>query len=638
MDHPKPPAPHPARAAQEVAGESRTAVKATPPHAEHVTWAAVEHAADQLANPKRSLLETDAIELAGVHRASPLSIVASALSGLGAIAGLILLVLIRGFIDPNPTELRDTLAFAAALLGISIVSAVITWRTRTWELADKGLVLSSGLITRKRLVVPYDHIHAVSTSSGLFERLLGLITLDLDTGAAETEGTATNIKGLQAGLSRALQAELFRRKAAIVGGASEASAATPCDATAQRDDTLPYHHQAEGQQGTPKQADRPGQAAIEAARTTQDAATPPVSLTPPEPLATYRLTRRQLFLAAASQTRIFAQAAAFVILIVQGINFLHESHLLSLSGVAGNIAALNTALIVGAVVALIAVALVVGLVVSLSISLVSWAGFRVQRFSDRVTLERGLLERAAHAIAPERIQYLRLDQNLIQQALGYTQVRAVVVSGTGNEENSSTAGGVVLHPFLPVDEVEAFLSQMVPDYAAVLPNTVLHPLPRVAWRRQAFRTGLGIIALTAALATAVYIVHQVFFAGNAFTNVASTALTVCAIVIGVIAATRLIIGAVLRCRASRIGHGKRHLAIIDGGTRCRTSIIPRHNLQHATQAANPFQARADVATFSCMTAATGALSLRDITQEDAAELLAWLRPTTAKNNAPQNEL
>ena len=635
MDRPEPPAPHPARADDHVEGESRTAVKATPPHAEHVTWAAVEHAADQLANPKRSLLETDAIELAGVHRASPLSIVASALSGLGAIAGLILLVLIRGFVDPNPTELRDTLAFAAALLGISIVSAVITWRTRTWELTDKGLVLSSGLITHKRLVVPYDHIHAINTSSGLFERLLGLITLDLDTGAAETEGATTNIKGLQAGLSRALQAELFRRKAAVAHGITNATSfgvATP------QGNGLPYCHQAEGQPSVPEQAAHSEQPDAETTRAEQEAAASPAAPVPPEPLATYRLTRRQLLLAAASQTHIFTQAAAFVILIVQGLNFLHESRLVSLSNVAGSIAALNIAIIVGAVAVLIAVALVVGLVVSLAISLVSWAGFRVQRFPDRITLERGLIERAAHAIAPERIQYLRLDQNLIQQALGYTQVRAVVVSGTGNEENSSTAGGVVLHPFLPVDEVKAFLLQMVPDYATVLPNTVLHPLPRVAWRRQAFRTGLGIIVLTAALATAIYIARQVFFAGNAFTNVASTALTVCAIVIGVIAATRLIIGAILRCRASRIGHGKRHLVIIDGGTRRRTSIIPRRNLQHATQAANPFQARAGVATFSCMTAATGDLALRDIACSDAAELLAWLRPTTAKNNAPQNEL
>ena len=94
----------------------------------------------------------------------------------------------------------------------------MTWRTRTWELTDAGIMLCSGLVNARRLQVPYEHIHTVNMSSSLMERVLGIMTLDLDTGAADTEGQVTSIKGLQAGVAEALREELFRRKAAALAG------------------------------------------------------------------------------------------------------------------------------------------------------------------------------------------------------------------------------------------------------------------------------------------------------------------------------------------------------------------------------------------------------------------------------------
>ena len=571
-------------------------------------WDEMARTAERLTDPARSILETASPELAGVHRASPLTIVSAAAGGLGAIAGLILLAIVRGFVDPDPQQLRDALLFAAALFGISLAASIITWRTRTWELTGEGLVLASGLITRKRLVIPYGHIHAVGASSSLVQRVLGLITLDLDTGAAETEGDAASIKGLQTGLARALQAELFRRKAAAgVASTRTGDEGTTTVEAAPRD-------RAAACEGTEPMGESTAPAGENAAPANASFAAPE------EPIASYRLSRRQLLLAAASETRVLGQAAAFAILLVQGVNFLHESRLLNLSNTADDLAALPATLIIAASLALVAASLVAGLLISFAVGLVSYAGFRVQRFSDRIVLERGLLDRVARTIASERIQYLRIEQGLVRQALGYAQVRAVVVASPGGDAGGS-AGDVVLHPFIRLDEVEPFLAQIAPAWAGILPHAVLRPLPRAAARRQALRTGAGIIAVATVLAAGAAALHRFLFAAGPSSGTAGIALAAGAAAISIIVAIRLALNAVLRCRTSRIGYVGRCLIVVQGGTTRRTSLIPRRSIQHASYAASPFQARAGVATFSCSTAATGTISLRDVSAEDAAEVI-----------------
>ena len=152
-----------------------------------------------LAVPERSLFERadDATPaaLSGTHRANPLSALLEALkmtSGLVALA-----------------------ASAVAIFAACLLLGFVAWRARTWELADDGLVVRWGLLNRRRLTIPYEHVHTVSMNSALLERIVGLVTLDLDTGAATSEGDASKVRGLRAGEADALRAELFRRKRAL---------------------------------------------------------------------------------------------------------------------------------------------------------------------------------------------------------------------------------------------------------------------------------------------------------------------------------------------------------------------------------------------------------------------------------------
>ena len=557
---------------------------------------------ERLANPKNSLFEEAGAPLSGVHRGSALSLITGAVSGLGVAFGVSLVAIVRTVGGNVAKDLPGVIAIASAIVALSVVSSVITWRTRTWELTDAGIMLRSGLVTSKQLQVPYEHIHTVNRSSNLVERVLGLMTLDLDTGAASSEGEATRIRGLQAGMAGALREELFRRKAAMLADQGLDARAAAADASAEAD----------------------------------DGASPTAPA--PSPDACYTLTTAQLVFAALTEARVVAQAAAFLILIVQGINLLQESALVNLSDVAGDIAVLPVALLVGAVALLLALALVVGFAVSFVISLIGYAGYRAERAGGRISVERGLLSRTSHAVALERIQSISIRQGLIRQLIGYAEVRASVVGAIGSSDETSTADGVVLHPFIRLTEVDAFLASIAPDFSVVKTGRVcfdssseeleeigLVRLPRAAARRLAFRTAMKSLALAVALAGAGVFLAHVLLAGESWSMV-RLAIGALLVVMGVAVVARMILSAVLRYRDSRIGHDRTRLVMVVGGVKRRTEIVLRARLQHAAASASPFQRRVQVATFMTRTAATGDLVLRDVSAADADALLAWIRP------------
>lgn len=552
-------------------------------------WKEAARTVERLADPERSLFET-APELAGVHRASPLSVVSAATSGLGAIAAVGLLFVVQQFGNPNPGELAGAAAFALGLIALSIVGAVLSWRTRTWELTDEGIILKTGLITKKQLQVPYEHIHAINMSSSLAERLLGLMTLDLDTGAAKQEGDNTKIAGMQAGLAHALREELFARKAQAMGA------------------------EAPAERGTPEHSPTP------------DAQAPSVSHAAEEPRAVYELSTRELVLAALTQARIAAQAVALVILLIQGVNLLHENSVIDLQDIGEQATGWSLNAVALGALAFVAVALLAGFIVSFAVGLVSYAGFRCTRYDDRLVIERGLLDRASHTVALERIQYVGIRQGLIRRLLGFAEVRAYVIAGPGGDDASSTANGVALHPFIDVDRIEAFLERVAPAYAGIANATDLKRLPKAAARRQAMRTGLLILLVWLMVGGCLALAHHFLPQTDAFATALRPFLLVLGVLCGGVASMRLVLGGILRYRDSRIGHTAREFVCISGGVKRICTIVPRTHLQHASLAANPFQRRADVATFTTRTAATGEMAMRDLALTDAEELLCWLRP------------
>ena len=148
--------------------------------------------------------------LSGVRRANPLSVPVEALKMSSGLVTLAAFMRAPDFFGGDLGALAKLALAAVAIFAACLLLSFAVWRALTWELVDVGVHVCWGLgwgpFSRRSITIPYDHIHTVSMNSTLFERVFGLVTLDLDTGAAATEGDASKISGLREGEAEALRA------------------------------------------------------------------------------------------------------------------------------------------------------------------------------------------------------------------------------------------------------------------------------------------------------------------------------------------------------------------------------------------------------------------------------------------------
>lgn len=547
----------------------------------------LEEELERLAVPHRSLFEGAAVApavLLGTHRANPLSVLVEALKMASGLVALAAFGLARDFFAGDLSALAKLALATVVILAACLLLSFAVWRARTWELTAEGIRLCWGLgwgpFSRRSLTIPYEHIHTVSMNSSLLDRVFGLIALDLDTGAAASEGDASKISGLRAGEADVLRAELFRRKRAAAGQVKEGE---------------------------------------------KDVAPADAAPTAERPLATFSLAGRKLVLAAASQMTAGGQALALVVLLGNAVTALSEWGLLDLSGRGSELVAGFGATLVPMVLGFLVVALLLGAAVSFVVNLVRYAGYRVERYADRVVVEHGLLSRSSRALAAGRVQYVAVRQGILRQLIGYAEVTAQVVAAPG-EKDGEPSGSVLLHPFIRMGEVDAFLAEVLPDYSGVLGHVELGKLGPVARRRAVVRA-----VIWWPFATAIFLGAQWLFGLSGLLESAGwllEPLIVAAAVLSAVLLVGLVVDALRAWGAARYGHTARELVLVTGGLTRLTVIAPRVRLQRMEVRANPFQRRAGVATLSARTAAGDAdgLELRDLPEEAADELLAWYRP------------
>lgn len=94
------------------------------------------------------------------------------------------------------------------LLLLSVVSAMLSYRSWRYLVGPDGLELRHGVVVRRISLIPYHRIQQIDVRRGLIERSLGLSTLVLRTAAATSDAT---IPGLSEDVAAPLRMELLGR-------------------------------------------------------------------------------------------------------------------------------------------------------------------------------------------------------------------------------------------------------------------------------------------------------------------------------------------------------------------------------------------------------------------------------------------
>jgi membrane protein YdbS with pleckstrin-like domain len=128
-----------------------------------------------------------------------------ALVMLLAVAGVVALVLIPG--------VPRAWALAAAVVAL-VVFAWLWWligrRVRSFGYSERGddLLVTSGIMFRRLVIVPYGRMQLVDVKAGPIDRWLGVTTVQLHTAAATTDA---KIPGLVPDVAAALRDRLAQR-------------------------------------------------------------------------------------------------------------------------------------------------------------------------------------------------------------------------------------------------------------------------------------------------------------------------------------------------------------------------------------------------------------------------------------------
>ena len=447
----------------------------------------------------------------------------------------------------------------------SVVLAFAQWLAFRFRVEGDDLIIDSGVLARRRRVIPLARVQNIDLEQGLIERLAGVARLRLETasGGADTEAS---LAVLSVGEAHALQAEMMRRRNRARGAAS-----------------LPGDVSSDPEQAPGTVAERP------------------VDETAGPSRVLLRLGLADLAIAGATSNESGLIAAGLATMIQVAGDFGQWAWIEAVTEpVLGRSAGLGFAAAVVAGVVLAALFFVLGWVVSIAATLVRFHGFTLTRVGDDLRREYGLFSRHRSTVPLERVQAVRIEETLLRRPLGLTALK-IETAGAGPGRSDQPGGRA--EAFVPLArrrDVGRLLAEVFED--ARFEGVAFQPVDPVSRRRSFTRLALPILVGTGILA--------VFHRGAV--GLALLLLPAWAVA-----------GAQYRARGWARASG---YALARGGVLTRvTWVVPERKIQTLHLRESPFQRRWGVGTVMIDTAATGrTANIVDVRRETGAGLLGEL--------------
>lgn len=474
-------------------------------------------------------------------------------------------------------DIASTLQWVALILTVpSLALSFARWLMFRYRVEADELIIDSGVLSRRRRVIPLSRIQNIDLQQSAIERLARVAELRMETASGGSE-TEASLAVLSLPEARELQTELMRRRARQAGAGAAGVAADP------------------GVAGTAGVAEREeaggagGASAAESGLAAEEGETQRRVL---------RLSIGDLAVAGATSNEAGLLAAG----LATGLQLADD--LGGVDRVQGWLEAAFTrgaALgIMGAVAAGVALAvavILVGWVASIFVTVVRYHGFTLTRVGDDVRREFGLFSRHHSTVPLERVQAVRIEQTLLRRPFGLVALK-VETAGAGPQQRRGEGGSEAFVPIARKREVGTLLREVFPD--ARFEGVELQPVsPRS--RRRTFSRLAAPVALAA---------------------------LVCTVVLGPrwLALLALLAPAWLYARAdyrARAWARPPGYALVRGGVFTRVSwVVPESKIQTLHLRDTPFQRRLDLRTLLVDTAAGGRVArVVDLERSTADSLL-----------------
>lgn len=313
----------------------------------------------------------------------------------------------------NGGNLFSVLASIGAVM-ITFIISLLSWFRYTYRMENGELRIEYGIFIRKKRYIPFERIQSVDISEGVLQRLFGLVKVQIETAGGS--------------------------------GADEAEAVLSAISKQEAQMIQEYVASAKGlNQG-------------EEVERVQ------------ESLSVYIMTTSQLFLLSVTSGGIGVVFSAVFALISQLGDFI------SFKWLFGGIEkwAASSIMIIAA---LVFCGFLLAWVMALIATMLKYANFTVVKTDGDLIISQGMLERRQLTIPLNRIQAIRVSENMVRQLFGYA---SVYIESAGGSVAYKEGSKVILLPIVKVKDIGPIIEPNLTDYT--VSNSFTKAPRRAMWR------------------------------------------------------------------------------------------------------------------------------------------------------------
>jgi putative membrane protein len=360
--------------------------------------------------------------------------VAAISRAFGLIRGNLITIIVFLFVGAR-SESFPFLWWIGGGFALLLILGVANWWRFLYKIEDGELHIKSGIFVRKNLYLTKDRIQVIDITSGVIQRLFGLVKLDIQTAGSSS------------------------REAAIEAVTMEKAKEINRILRSQKGD------------GEQINVDENGEPIVVKEETKKK----------------FNLPGKELLIAASTSGSFGIALSILATLFSQIEPIISESELFEyLFGMLPS--QTDTVLIIS----VILIFVVFAWLISFFSTLFKYGDFRLELKEKEIVISRGIFEKKRITVPYNRIQAIHVAEGLIRQPLGYASIH-LESAGYGDDKGT---GSIVLFPLIRHDQILPLLDEVLPDYQKH--HEGIMPPPR-ALRRYLFRSAFFITAITTAL-------------------------------------------------------------------------------------------------------------------------------------------
>ncbi len=319
-----------------------------------------------------------------------------------------------------------------AVVVLVLFYGVLSWYRFTYRIEQGELRIEYGLIVRKKRYIPFDRIQSLDLSEGILQRLFGLVKVKVETAGSGGMG--------------------------LQDGEAVLAAITKQDAQEIHDYLVSIKKHGQVQQGEEEQS------------SSED--------------VLYKISAHELVVLASTSGGVGVVISAVLAFVFQFEEFIPYEQIFD--GVENFVQ--NGVIFISVVVFL---GFLLAWLIALLGTMLKYAHFTVRKVDNDLVITRGLLEKRQFTIPLNRIQAVRISENLIRQPLGYASAFVESAGGSALDQESSK---VLILPIVKKGKIPGLLEPHLTDYQF---RVNLSPAPPRAYRRYLLKGWLFFLPIIA---------------------------------------------------------------------------------------------------------------------------------------------